>query len=78
MRTVALLIAPLVLTGCLASKLKQPAADHYLQTRAIAERCLDAGRDDCDDLVAMCDQAEAIVAITRGRDARQCIPGGDD
>jgi hypothetical protein len=72
-RMFALALAPLLSTGCLAAKLKGPAEDHYIQTRAIADRCIDqADEDQCADLVAMCDQAEAISAITRGKEAVGC------
>lgn len=80
-RMLALALAPLLLAGCLAAKLKGPAEDHYIQTRAIADRCVgQADEEQCVDLVAMCDQAEAIAAITRGKEATGCYPAqpGED
>lgn len=72
-RMLAVVPVTLALTGCLAAKLKGPAEDHYVQARTISDRCLDrAGPEQCADLVAMCDQAEAIDAIARGKEARGC------
>ena len=79
-RAAMLALAALPFTGCLAGKLEPPAEDHYLQTRAIVERCDGAYYDrPCspelvEDLTAMCDQAEAIHALAAGRDPGQCIP----
>lgn len=69
-------LAPLLAVGCLAGKLEGPAEDHYLQTRAVADRC---AAEDCspqltEDVTAMCDQAEAILALAEGREPTQCHP----
>lgn len=73
----------LPISGCLAGQLREPAGDHYLQTRTIVERCEGAYYDgQCspdlvEDLEAMCDQAEAIQAITRGSDPGTCREPGE-
>ena len=80
MNRVMIALASLAFAGCLAAKLEPPAEDHYLQTRAIAERCDGAYYDrPCspelrEDLKALCDQAEAIHALAQGRDPGQCFP----
>jgi len=83
MHRVMIALAALPFAGCLAAKLEPPAEDHYLQTRAIAERCDGAYYDrPCspalrEDLEAMCDQAEAIHALAQGRDATSCRKDDD-
>lgn len=78
MTRLAALCFTLACSGCLAATLKGPAADHHLQTRTILERCEGAYYDGkcspdlLEDLEAMCDQAEAIRAISEGREALSC------
>ena len=78
MYRLAALISAVPLAGCLAGSLKGPAEDHYLQTRAIVERCEGAYYDGkcspdlVEDVTAMCDQAEAIRAAARGTKPGSC------
>lgn len=76
MQRMLVALAPLLVSGCLAGKLKGPAEDHYLQTRAIVDRCAaeDCSPELAEDVTAMCDQAEAILAIAEGREPTQCVP----
>lgn len=78
MRKAGALLIVVQLTGCLSKKLKTPAQDHHVQTMVIAERCRSSdgypespcSKELQEDLDAMTKQAEAIHAISEGKDPK--------
>ena len=64
------------LSGCVASALRGPSQDHWIQTEVIARSCEATGygspKCDEEDLKEMARQACLIAAIAHRKDGSQC------